>query len=149
MRDHFLLSCYKVSPLNTHMSEIFAPRLENPLRTFLWAVIPIALMFTANWAYDFYQSATIATTIEQQLAVTNSYIKDSVPKAVPMPPPPVGGGASNHDPVIEVSALGAQLKMVNEASWTAILKIIVLWSCILSSLAVYHIVVKRYARDGV
>lgn len=117
------------------------------MRTLAWTVIPLVFLITANWGYDLYVSYRDSAVITERIAALQS--PPAIAAPVPLPPPRANNDSNSpaqRDSSIEIEALSLKLKMVNEASWTAIFKIGVLWSFLLANLLVYKLLYARLAR---
>lgn len=114
---------------------------HTPLpRTIPWAAIVITLLLSIDLASTVWRNLQERNHTLTQLSQVESQAVRAItlPLLGHTPAPPVS------DPVtLELEALGVKLRMINEATWTAIIKLAVLWLFLLASLIVYRLALKR------
>jgi hypothetical protein len=111
----------------------------DPLRTLLWTVIPILFLFTINWSIDIYTSYRDSHQLTERIAVLQSLPQPPPAHTVTVQPLP--------DSTIEIEVLAIKLKMVNESGWTALFKILLLWSFLLINLLIYKLLKLKLLND--
>jgi len=118
---------------------------QQQLRLALIAIVALVLGLTAHAWHRL-------TELDQErshVVMAIAQLQDQ-PKIAAPPPPlraePRGGSAptvTEPHSTIEVEALGAKLKMIDQASWTMIVQLCVVWAFMLVSLVGYKFAVRR------
>ena len=129
----------------------FVIRWDWVRRSLFIILILLAVLYCINLARDWSANRHRAEQITR--AITDIEHRNRPPLALsipsdglPMPPPPKEPLKEQPDTSsIEIHALGNELKLVNEASWSMIIKFCFTWAFILATVLAYRIIDRKYA----